>query len=492
MKKIKDKIKYILPLFIISLIFLTIGSKNSPLYLINDWYDAQAFMTMGKGILNGLIPYKDLFEQKGPILYFIYALANLVSTKSFIGVFIIEVISFTTFLVFIRKTINLFFNDKYSIPTLMILSFLILMLKPFGHGGSAEELCLPIFAYSIYSMLKYLKTDRLTNKEIFINGLMAGIILWIKYTLLGFHFILAATYFFVYLSKKEYKKAITSCIIYLLGMFSITIPVLLYFIVNGGSEYLFDVYFLKNMTSYSNMDSTFKKITTAFGLLGFNIVTNIPFLLFILIPLIFYTRKKLNFRVKYSKTIIFIAILFMGLGTFIGGTNYFYYSFIIAPFMVLGVLMLNRILTHFNIRTNSIRVFSVFLLLVTALLEFSPNIEYTHRKHDDYAQFVFGDIIKESKDKTLINYGSLDGGFYFTADSLPECYYFMKNNFSYENFPEMYEEQKRYVLQNRPHFVVSRTNFLFLSENNYTLIKSFRQKYEDEYHVYYLYERNNI
>lgn len=492
MKKIKDKIKYILPLFIISLIFLTIGSKNSPLYLINDWYDAQAFMTMGKGILNGLIPYKDLFEQKGPILYFIYALANLVSTKSFIGVFIIEVISFTTFLVFIRKTINLFFNDKYSIPTLMILSFLILMLKPFGHGGSAEELCLPIFAYSIYSMLKYLKTDRLTNKEIFINGLMAGIILWIKYTLLGFHFILAATYFFVYLSKKEYKKAITSCIIYLLGMFSITIPVLLYFIVNGGSEYLFDVYFLKNMTSYSNMDSTLKKITTAFGLLGFNIVTNIPFLLFILIPLIFYTRKKLNFRVKYSKTIIFIAILFMGLGTFIGGTNYFYYSFIIAPFMVLGVLMLNRILTHFNIRTNSIRVFSVFLLLVTALLEFSPNIEYTHRKHDDYAQFVFGDIIKESKDKTLINYGSLDGGFYFTADSLPECYYFMKNNFSYENFPEMYEEQKRYVLQNRPHFVVSRTNFLFLSENNYTLIKSFRQKYEDEYHVYYLYERNNI
>lgn len=492
MKKIKDKIKYILPLFIISLIFLTIGSKNSPLYLINDWYDAQAFMTMGKGILNGLIPYKDLFEQKGPILYFIYALANLVSTKSFIGVFIIEVISFTTFLVFIRKTINLFFNDKYSIPTLMILSFLILMLKPFGHGGSAEELCLPIFAYSIYSMLKYLKTDRLTNKEIFINGLMAGIILWIKYTLLGFHFILAATYFFVYLSKKEYKKAITSCIIYLLGMFSITIPVLLYFIVNGGSEYLFDVYFLKNMTSYSNMDSTFKKITTAFGLLGFNIVTNIPFLLFILIPLMFYTRKKLNFRVKYSKTIIFIAILFMGLGTFIGGTNYFYYSFIIAPFMVLGVLMLNRILTHFNIRTNSIRVFSVFLLLVTALLEFSPNIEYTHRKHDDYAQFVFGDIIKESKDKTLINYGSLDGGFYFTADSLPECYYFMKNNFSYENFPEMYEEQKRYVLQNRPHFVVSRTNFLFLSENNYTLIKSFRQKYEDEYHVYYLYERNNI
>lgn len=489
MKKIKDKLKYILPMFIISLIFITIGSKNSPLYLLNDWYDAQAFMTMGKGLINGLIPYKDLFEQKGPILYFIYAIANLISTKSFIGVYIIELLSFTTFLTLIRKTINLFFKDKYSIPSISILAFAIMLLRPFGHGGSAEELCLPFFAYSIYSMLKYLKTGSITNKEIIINGIMAGIVLWIKYTLLGFHFILAATFFFVNFFKHDYKNAFKSAFFYLLGMAAITIPVLIFFIVNGAIKELFNVYFIINMTSYSKITSTFKKITTAFSLLGLNLISNIPFIIFILIPLIYYTRKKLNFKIKGSKIIILISFLFMGLGTFIGGTNYFYYSFIITPFMVLGVLLINRLLNKYNIRINKIRNFSLILLLVTALIQFSPNIEYSHRKHDDYAQLVFADIINENKDKTLINYGSLDGGFYFTTDTLPECYYFMRNNFSYSNFPEMFEEQKRYVLQNRPHFVVSRTNYLFLIDNNYKLIKSFRQKYEDEYHVYYLYER---
>lgn len=158
--------------------------------------------------------------------------------------------------------------------------------------------------------------------------------------------------------------------------------------------------------------------------------------------------------------------------------------------MILGVLLLNRLLHKYNVRINPIRNASLLLLLITLMIKFSPNIPYTHYKHDDYAQFVFADIINESKDKTIINYGILDAGFYFTTDTLPECYYFMRNNFSYKNYPEMFDEQKRYVLQNRPHYVVTRTNYIFLEENNYKLINSFRQKYEDNYHVYYLYERS--
>ncbi len=490
MKRFLKKHKFLFSAILISFIFITIGSKNSPLYLINDWYDAQAFMTMGKGLLNGLVPYKDLFEQKGPILYFIYALANIISRRTFFGVYLIEIGFFTSFLLLVRKTLKLFFDDKYTIPSFTILTFLIIMLHPFGHGGAAEELCLPFFMYSIYSLFKYLKTGNVTKKEIILNGIMAGIVLWIKYTLLGFHFILAATYFFVELANKKYKEAFKNAILYLLGMFLVTIPVLLYFFINDGIKELIDVYFIVNMTSYSKIVSTFEKITKAFGLLGLNLVVNIPFLLFILIPLIYYLFKAPKLKINGSKWIILISFLFMGLGTFIGGTNYFYYSLIITPFMILGVLLLNRLLHKYNVRINPIRNASLLLLLITLMIKFSPNIPYTHYKHDDYAQFVFADIINESKDKTIINYGILDAGFYFTTDTLPECYYFMRNNFSYKNYPEMFDEQKRYVLQNRPHYVVTRTNYIFLEENNYKLINSFRQKYEDNYHVYYLYERS--
>ena len=93
----KNKYKYYLYCLLVSFIILMFTSKNSFLYPFNDWVDANAFFTMGKSMFQGVVPYKDLFEQKGLILYFIYGIGSLISFKSFIGVFILEVISFSIF-----------------------------------------------------------------------------------------------------------------------------------------------------------------------------------------------------------------------------------------------------------------------------------------------------------------------------------------------------------------------------------------------------------
>ena len=85
---------------LLSLGFLLITTKSSPLYPINDWVDPHAFFTMGKGMMNGLVPYRDLFEQKGPLLYLIYGIGYLINNTNFLGVFILEVLFFTIFLLF--------------------------------------------------------------------------------------------------------------------------------------------------------------------------------------------------------------------------------------------------------------------------------------------------------------------------------------------------------------------------------------------------------
>ena len=81
-----------------AIIFLFVCSKSSPLYPMNNWNDANSFFTMGKGMANGLIIYQDLFEQKGPLLYLLHAIAYLISNQTFLGIFIFEVISFSIFL----------------------------------------------------------------------------------------------------------------------------------------------------------------------------------------------------------------------------------------------------------------------------------------------------------------------------------------------------------------------------------------------------------
>ena len=52
----------------IAALFLLIHSKSSPLYAMNDWVDVHCFFTMGRGILDGQVPYMDQYEKKGPVL----------------------------------------------------------------------------------------------------------------------------------------------------------------------------------------------------------------------------------------------------------------------------------------------------------------------------------------------------------------------------------------------------------------------------------------
>src|SRR5699024_9566705 len=88
------KKKYYMFLTLFSFFIILIFSKSSPLYFINDWVDANAFFSVGKGIVHGQVPYKDLFEQKGILLYFIHAIAYKLSATSFFGVYLFESISF--------------------------------------------------------------------------------------------------------------------------------------------------------------------------------------------------------------------------------------------------------------------------------------------------------------------------------------------------------------------------------------------------------------
>ena len=66
---------------------LCVATTSSSLYATNFWTDTNIYFTIGRGMTQGLMPYRDLFDHKGPLLYMIYALAALMSDTSFIGVF---------------------------------------------------------------------------------------------------------------------------------------------------------------------------------------------------------------------------------------------------------------------------------------------------------------------------------------------------------------------------------------------------------------------
>ena len=74
---------------LISAVMIGLCSRCSPLYPFNNWNDANCFFTTGKAMFSGKVVYRDIYEQKGILLYFLYGLCYLVSNKTFLGVYIL-------------------------------------------------------------------------------------------------------------------------------------------------------------------------------------------------------------------------------------------------------------------------------------------------------------------------------------------------------------------------------------------------------------------
>ena len=90
--KRKELQNYAVIMFI-AFCFLAICSRSSFIYPCNNWDDSNSYFTMGKVMMNGGVIYRDAFDQKGPLLYFIYGLGYLMSNTTFVGVFVLEVVA---------------------------------------------------------------------------------------------------------------------------------------------------------------------------------------------------------------------------------------------------------------------------------------------------------------------------------------------------------------------------------------------------------------
>ena len=496
----QKKLKIFIYCLMISFLFLMICSKSSFLYSLNVWADANCFFTMGKAMFNGKILYLDLFDQKGPLLFFYYALASLISYKTFIGVFIIEIVSFAVFLYYAYKTLKLYLKEDISILMLPIISFCILTLKAFTHGGSAEEFILPMLMYSLYSLIKFLKKPNLKYnfKYFMLNGLMAGLVLTIKFSILGFWFGFMLGLLIFYIKKGKWKIGILSSLTFVVAMFIPLIPWIIYFSINNALETFFNSYVLYNILYYpSQSNFTVRLLNVFIKPMGFMIKSpnyGIPF--FIGMGSIMFEDKII--KDKISKTIILLTFFFLCLGIFLGGISFRYYYLILTPYMIFGII---RICIYFQENYHHKKIREIIYILLISILMMSALVFGKNTKmlktHQSLVQYQFGEIINKKKSATLLNYGFLDGGFYTVTGIIPNIKYFQKQNVDYKAFPYIIKAQNKAIKNKKIDFVVTRTNIYeetakwmtpYLKQN-YQMISSICQNYEEGTYRYTLWQK---
>lgn len=492
-----EKRKIIIYILIISILALLIGTKSSPLYPLNDWVDANAFLTMWKGMANNLVPYRDLFEQKGPLLYFLHMLAYFISHQTFLGVFLLEVVSMTLFLYYAYKILRIYVSKHPAQLLLPIILIITLTMPQFKHGDSAEELCLPLLTISLYYFISYFKHNQLSNRTYIINGILAGSVLWIKYTLLGFWFAWMMCIFFDQIGKKQYKKSILSCLYFLSGMLISTIPWVIYFGLNHAIKDLFDVYFIINLTAYPSAISIPQRIVKMIEVMCGSLKENPLFLVLLTIGFIYLFWNKETMKSKWGSISIIILFLFLILGVYGGGNAYRYYFVIFLPFAILGLIPIGH-----KIKTNNkkIRIIITIIMIgitISTIYLKSPNTYLLKTQKQELAQYQFANIINQYDNPTLLNYGFIDAGFYLTTNIVPNVKYFMKQNIPYDKFPQIMDSQNRYIKEKQVMFIITRSKPQINPKDikipnlkeNYQLITSHEQYFEGRNVVYSLWKR---
>lgn len=165
---------------------LLVATSSSPLYATNFWTDTNIYFTIGRGMTRGLMPYRDLFDHKGPLLFILYALGAAISDTSFIGVFALEALSLAAAVYAGWRTVRLFGEGRLTLLAMPLLAAATCCCTAFTQGGSAEEFALPALAVGVYLTLAAMtRPEEKTRGRMLGFGAAAGWVFLIKYTDIG-------------------------------------------------------------------------------------------------------------------------------------------------------------------------------------------------------------------------------------------------------------------------------------------------------------------
>ena len=422
-------------------LIMLLNSRSSPLYPINDWVDPNTMFTVGKGVLKGYVPYRDLYEQKGPLLLFIHTFGAFLSYDSFTGVWIAELVCCFATLLLVYKITSLFFGSE-TLIVVPLFAALIYGTQVFSPGDSAEEYCIPLLALAFYAGVRAVHENRPASKrEFLLTGAAAGGVFWIKYSIVGLFAGWVLFFLVLAIRERKLRTFFRGLLCLGAGFFLVSVPILVYFMVHSAAGSLFEVYFYNNIFLYSNRQvSLFDRLWIGFG---YFLRTARVQSLFIFAGLLWIVIRKKGKLFLYVLMTFSLSVFFI----YLGGVIHGYSGIPLGMFSVLGFLclcdMCCRILfisARLRRREQIFSVITLFAALVLVCLN-SHNMRYLNYGKDDWFQYQMKAVIDRSgkKDPTILYYHMGDGGVNTVSGLIPNlrffCYYHNPN------LAEMEQEQ---------------------------------------------------
>lgn len=441
---------------ICSALALSIASSSSPLYAANFWTDSNLYFTIGRGMREGLMPYRDLFDHKGPLIFMLYALGAMVSDTSFFGVFLLEVVSLAAALFWGWRTVTLYGRGTLTLAAIPLTALATVCATAFNQGGSAEEFCLPALALGLYTALRCMR-DAPSRARYAAFGAAMGWVLAIKYTDCGLFFGLGLAMALYAWRTQGFGRAVSVAMWMLLGMLAISAPICLYLAANGVLDEMFDVYFIQNIFGYGEASMSLKAhILNALAYLRTQSIAN-PLVAGLAFAGCAFAGLSALHGGRKGRWIEAAAVP-LGAGLLLlfcywGEMAHPYYALVFAALVPLGMIPLGWLAGRVSARLAAVLCAAEALCILPLCQHLCAAVPLQAVEREAMAQTVFAQIMNQEENPTLLDLTSLDQGFYLAAGITPTCRYFANNNL---NTAEKREALNGYLAQAHTMFVVTR------------------------------------
>lgn len=478
-KSISQDKNIFIGLIIYTILLIFFCSKMSPLYPINEWSDINLYFNIGKAMMNGKTLYSEVFDHKGPVIFIIYGIGYLISNTSFFGVFVIECLLWSCMVITAYMAARLYLEKIYSFVVAVV--FPVFMLTHTDNGGSAEEFIAIFQVASLFLFIKFFKEkDPLSHspKYMLVHGIMCALVIFTKINLVVFWiFPLAGIFIYLFL-RKNYTNIVRNILAFVLGLLIVALPIILYLWLSGALAEAWNIYIVLN-SRYAELGSVSEIASKILSSIYLRLRFDVFAFLLVLTGAIYFPIKFIHNQI--GKIALILSFLILYAMIFVSSRFIFYYS---IPYYVYGLMGL-IVLAHHLVLSSKKRIY--LLCAILALLwginkknffrfELSELITRDIKKT---SLDIYTDIIAKEEDKSVMNLGLDEHGAILTKlNIVPSVKYFMSPNLLHDIYPDMRDEQAKYIENKEVNFIlvaIGSTNYDYfnslskLNENYYRL-----------------------
>lgn len=449
--KIKKYREYLYGIFsTLAFAFLTsyYTLNSSPQYLTLPKHDSSMFQYFGMAMDQGRVIYRDIFDHKGPFLFFINYIAEIIGNN---GLFIVEFLFLFLFLFFVYKTSLLKLNVFLSI---LLSGAISLFLPVLLEGGNlSEEYALLPISIALYLFSKYY-IHGLKYWEITIIGITFALTLFLRVNMISVWAGFIPMILIEYLIKKDFKRIYIDGSFFVLGALIIIVSTIIYLVINNA---LGDAIYQNITYNFTYTDSFSLPFRELFSELFLNPVL-VSF--FVIYSIYIYESEVsfFDFGLHLSTIISLLSVI-------ISRREYLHYLTVLIP---LGAIYLIEIFYRSSILedkkiNNVIKSVLATGVLLSPIALYNYNYVYhTSNLTDPINQNKVETVKKiiENTDKDDLIYSHrLSGLFYIESNRLANTKYF---NLPAGNIDEnnKIKEEFWYDMRNKkPRLIVTRSDF---------------------------------